>query len=125
MRLSRMAAAGAAALLVAGVAACGGSSSSGSSGGSSSTATAKSITIWASNIAFWSYQAKHLQAFTKETGIKVNYVQIPQATILDKETIAQRAHSTEFAMYEGPTSLISQDIGLLGGEPLKSYQSNS
>ena len=126
MRLSRMAAAGAAALLVAGVAACGGSSSSGgSSGGSSSTATAKSITIWASNVEFWAYQAKHLQAFTKETGIKVNYVQIPQATILDKETIAQRAHSTEFAMYEGPTSLISQDIGLLGGEPLKSYQSNS
>src|ERR1700759_1934747 len=119
-----MAAAGAAALLVAGVAACG-SSSSGSSGGSASTTTAKSITIWASNVEFWAYQAKHLQAFTKETGIKVNYVQIPQATILDKETIAQRAHSNEFAMYEGPTSLISQDIGLLGGESLKSYQGNS
>ncbi|HWG13348.1 MAG TPA: extracellular solute-binding protein [Streptosporangiaceae bacterium] len=108
---------------MAGIAACGSSSSS-SSGGSSNT-TAKSVTIWASNVEFWAYQAAHLQQFTKETGIKVNYVQIPQATILDKETIAQRAHSSSFDMYEGPTSLISQDIGLLGGVGLKSFESNS
>jgi ABC-type glycerol-3-phosphate transport system substrate-binding protein len=122
VRLSRLAAAGAAACLVAGIAACGSSSSS--SGGSSNT-TAKSVTIWASNVEFWAYQASHLQQFTKETGIKVNYVQIPQATILDKETIAQRAHSSSFDMYEGPTSLISQDIGLLGGVGLKPFESNS
>ena len=66
-----------------------------------------------------------LADFTKETGIKVNYVQIPQATILDKEAIAQRAKSSDFAMYEGPTSLISQDIGLLGGVGLSSFESNS
>jgi ABC-type glycerol-3-phosphate transport system substrate-binding protein len=122
VRLSRLAAAGAAACLVAGIAACG--SSSGSSGGSSNT-TATSITIWGSNVEFWAYQAAHLSTFTKETGIKVNYVQIPQATILDKEAIAQRAHSSDFAMYEGPTSLISQDIGLLGGVGLQPFESNS
>jgi len=66
-----------------------------------------------------------LPEFQKETGIKVNYVQIPQATILDKEAIAQRAHSSDFDMYEGPTSLISQDIGLLGGVGLKPFESNS
>jgi ABC-type glycerol-3-phosphate transport system substrate-binding protein len=124
VRLSRLVAAGAAACLVAGIAACGSSGSSGSSGGSSN-ATASSITIWGSNVAFWAYQAAHLSAFEKETGIKVNYVQIPQATILDKEAIAQRAHSSEFAMYEGPTSLISQDVGLLGGVGLQQFQSNS
>jgi ABC-type glycerol-3-phosphate transport system substrate-binding protein len=122
VRLSRIAAAAAAACLVAGIAACGSSSSS--SGGSTST-TATSITIWGSNVEFWAYQAAHLSTFTKETGIKVNYVQIPQATILDKEAIAQRAHSSDFAMYEGPTSLISQDIGLLGGVGLQPFESNS
>ena len=124
MRLSRFIAAGAAACLVAAIAACGGSSGSSPSGGSANS-TASSITIWASNVEFWAYQAAHLQQFTKETGIKVNYVQIPQATILDKEAIAQRAHSSDFAMYEGPTSLISQDIGLLGGVGLQPFESNS
>jgi len=124
VRLSRFIAAGAAACLVAAIAACGGSSGSSPSGGSANS-TASSITIWASNVEFWAYQAAHLQQFTKETGIKVNYVQIPQATILDKEAIAQRAHSSDFAMYEGPTSLISQDIGLLGGVGLQPFESNS
>jgi ABC-type glycerol-3-phosphate transport system substrate-binding protein len=125
VRLSRLAAAGAAACLVAGLAACSSSSGSSGSSGSSASTTAKSVTIWGSNVEFWAYQAAHLSEFTKETGIKVNYVQIPQATILDKEAIAQRAKSSDFDMYEGPTSLISQDIGLLGGVGLKSFESNS
>ena len=125
MRLSRLAAAGAAACLVAGLAACSSSSGSSGSSGSSASTTAKSVTIWGSNVEFWAYQAAHLSEFTKETGIKVNYVQIPQATILDKEAIAQRANSSDFDMYEGPTSLISQDIGLLGGVGLKPFESNS
>jgi len=124
VRLSRLAAAGAAACLVAGLAACSSSSGSSGSSGSSASTTAKSVTIWGSNVEFWAYQAAHLSEFTKETGIKVNYVQIPQATILDKEAIAQRAHSSDFDMYEGPTSLISQDIGLLGGVGLQPFVSN-
>jgi ABC-type glycerol-3-phosphate transport system substrate-binding protein len=80
---------------------------------------AKQITIWQPNTDFWTYQASQLAAFTKATGISVSVAQIPMSGILDKETIAQRAKSNEFAMYEGPTSLISQDIGLLGGVPLK------
>jgi ABC-type glycerol-3-phosphate transport system substrate-binding protein len=101
------------------VSACGGSSSSGSSGGGSSSAVAKQITIWSTNADFWTYQSSHLAPFTKATGIKVTVDAIPEAGILDKETIAQRAKSSAFAMYEGPTSLISQDVGLLGGVPLK------
>jgi multiple sugar transport system substrate-binding protein len=124
VRLSRLAAAGAAACLVAGLAACSSSSGSSGSSGSSASTTAKSVTIWGSNVEFWAYQAAHLSEFTKETGIKVNYVQIPQATILDKEAIAQRAKSSDFDMYEGPTSLISQDIGLLGGVGLQPFVSN-
>jgi ABC-type glycerol-3-phosphate transport system substrate-binding protein len=97
-------------------AACGGSS-----GGSSSNpnAIASQITIWTTNTDFWTYQSSHLQAFTKATGIKVNVDAIPIAGILDKESIAFRAKSSAFAMYEGPTSLISQDVGVLGGVALK------
>jgi ABC-type glycerol-3-phosphate transport system substrate-binding protein len=124
VRLSplRLAAACAVAGLLA--SACGGSSpSSGSAGGPD--AIAKQITIWTTNVDFWTYQSSHLQAFTKATGIKVTVDAIPIAGILDKETIAQRAHSGAFAMYEGPTSLISQDIGLLGGVPLQPLINNA
>jgi len=105
------------------VSACGGSSSSGSSG-SGSASVAKQITIWTTNADFWTYQSSHLAPFTKATGIKVTVNAIPEAGILDKETIAQRAKSGAFAMYEGPTSLISQDVGLLGGVPLKPLVAN-
>jgi multiple sugar transport system substrate-binding protein len=121
VRLRLLAAAGVAVGLL--VSACGGSSSSGSSG--SSDAVANQITIWTTNTDFWTYQSSHLAAFTKETGIHVTVVAIPEAGILDKETIAQRAKSNAFAMYEGPTSLISQDVGLLGGVPLRPLAANS
>ena len=85
---------------------------------------AKQITIWTTNADFWTYQSSHLAPFTKATGIKVTVNAIPEAGILDKETIAQRAKSGAFAMYEGPTSLISQDVGLLGGVPLKPLVAN-
>jgi ABC-type glycerol-3-phosphate transport system substrate-binding protein len=106
------------------VSACGGSSSSGSAGGGSSD-VAQQITIWTTNADFWTYQSAHLAPFTKATGIKVTVNAIPEAGILDKETIAQRAKSSAFAMYEGPTSLISQDVGLLGGVPLKPLAANA
>jgi ABC-type glycerol-3-phosphate transport system substrate-binding protein len=106
------------------VSACGSSSSSGASG-SGSDAVANQITIWTTNADFWTYQSSHLAPFTKATGIKVTVNAIPEAGILDKETIAQRAKSGAFAMYEGPTSLISQDVGLLGGVPLKPLVANS
>jgi len=122
VRLSRLRLAAACAAVGLLASACGGSSSSGGSAGPD--AVAKQITIWTTNVDFWTYQSSHLQAFTKQTGIKVNVTAIPIAGILDKETIAQRAHSTEFAMYEGPTSLISQDVGLLGGVPLQPLINN-
>jgi arabinogalactan oligomer / maltooligosaccharide transport system substrate-binding protein len=122
VRLRYLAAASVAAGLL--VSACGGSSSSGTSG-SGSNAVAKQITIWTTNTDFWTYQSSHLAPFTKATGIKVSVDAIPEAGILDKETIAQRAKSSAFAMYEGPTSLISQDVGLLGGVPLKPLLGNA
>ena len=115
MRLVPLVAVGAAVALMA--TAC--SSSSSGSASSDPNAVAKQITIWSPPDNFWQYQSEHLAQFTKDTGIKVNVVGIPEANILDKETIAQRAHSKEFALYEGPTSLISQDVNLLGGVPLQ------
>jgi ABC-type glycerol-3-phosphate transport system substrate-binding protein len=114
-----------AAIIAVGVlaSACGGSSSGGS--GSGPNAVANEITIWDSNIVWFPWQNAHLAAFTKATGIKVNVNPVPVASILDKELIAQRAHSGAFAMYEGPTSLISQDIGVGGGVPLKPLINNS
>jgi ABC-type glycerol-3-phosphate transport system substrate-binding protein len=114
-----------AAIIAVGVlaSACGGSSSGGS--GSGPNAVANEITIWDSNIVWFPWQNAHLAAFTRATGIKVNVNPVPVASILDKELIAQRAHSGAFAMYEGPTSLISQDIGVGGGVPLKPLINNS
>lgn len=100
-------------------------SSSKSSKGSGPNDVAKQITIWANSNVFWDYQKAHLGPFTQKTGIKVNFVQIPDSSILDKEALAQRSHSKEFAMYEGPTSLIAQDVQLLGGVDLKPLIDNT
>jgi ABC-type glycerol-3-phosphate transport system substrate-binding protein len=119
LRTSRkvLAAVAAAACVLLPLSACSSSSTS-STSGSGANATADQITIWTSSNAFWDYQAKNLGPFEKETGIKVNFVQIPDSSILDKEALAQRAKSSEFAMYEGPTSLLSQNVQLLGGVDL-------
>jgi ABC-type glycerol-3-phosphate transport system substrate-binding protein len=113
-------AAGAAIVMMA--AACGDSSSDSAS--SDPNAVAKQITLWTPPDNFWKYQTDNLAAFTAKTGIKVNVVAIPEANILDKLTIAQRAKSKEFALYEGPTSLISQYVSLLGGVPLQPMVDN-
>jgi ABC-type glycerol-3-phosphate transport system substrate-binding protein len=101
---------------------CGDSSSSSSS--SDPNAVAKQITIWTPPDNFWKYQSDSFADFTKQTGIKVTVNAIPEANILDKLTIAQRAKSKEFAIYEGPTSLISQYVSLLGGVPLQPLINN-
>lgn len=108
----------AAAALIAGC----GSSSSG--GGTNSDGTSKSITIWTSSGGFWDYMAQNLKPFEDQTGIKVKVAAIPGASLLDKTTLAQRNHSTEFAMYMGPTSLIAQDIQLLGGTDVQTMIDN-
>jgi multiple sugar transport system substrate-binding protein len=105
------------------ITACG-SSSSDSGSSDDPNAVAKQITLWTPPDNFWKYQSDHLADFTAKTGIKVNVVAIPEANILDKLTIAQRAKSKEFAMYEGPTSLISQYVSLLGGVPLQPLVDN-
>jgi ABC-type glycerol-3-phosphate transport system substrate-binding protein len=108
--------------------ACGSDSSgsdSGSGSGSGSGDVAKEITIWSNSNVFWDWQKANLAPFTQATGIKVNYTQIPDANIIDKTSLAQRSKSDEFAMYEGPTSLIAQDVQLTGGgTDLKPYVDN-
>jgi ABC-type glycerol-3-phosphate transport system substrate-binding protein len=106
------------------VSACGSSGSSVASSGDAN-AVANQITLWTTSQNFFSYQTSQLSAFTKATGIKVTVDSTPQSTILDKTLIAQRAHSNSFALYEGPTSLISQDIQVMGGVPLKPLVGNT
>jgi sorbitol/mannitol transport system substrate-binding protein len=107
--------------------ACGSDSSDSASGsGSGSGDVAKEITIWANSNVFWDWQKANLAPFTQQTGIKVNFTQIPDASIIDKTSLAQRSKSDEFAMYEGPTSLIAQDVQLTGGgTDLKPYVDNT
>jgi ABC-type glycerol-3-phosphate transport system substrate-binding protein len=86
----------------------------------SSSPIAKQITVWEGDYPQGIYQASHLEAFTKQTGIKVNYVLIPDASLIDKEEIAQRAHSSAFAMFMEPTTLFFEANSLMGGGvPLK------
>ena len=81
MRLAPLVAVGAAVALMA--TAC--SSSSSGSASSDPNAVAKQITIWSPPDNFWQYQSEHLAQFTKDTGIKVNVVGIPEANIRDSD----------------------------------------
>jgi sorbitol/mannitol transport system substrate-binding protein len=85
---------------------------------------AKSITVWVGSGGFWDYEAAHLAPFEKETGITVDFVELPSATGLSKEEIALRAHNSSFAMYETPTSVSYYNVAF-GAEPQGSFIANS
>ena len=77
------------------LAACSSSSSSGgSTSAPASAAAAKKITVWTASNPLYDYQKSQLGQFTKETGISVNFQEIPEASILTKLQAAQTAHDS-------------------------------
>lgn len=105
-------------------------SSSGSSSGSSSstsgaTAAAKQITVWTAANPLYDYQHTQLALFTKDTGISVNFQEIPEASILTKLQAAQTAHDSSFDFYEVPESLTPQYVSLKGAAPIKPFLNNT
>jgi ABC-type glycerol-3-phosphate transport system substrate-binding protein len=118
------------AVACAALAACSSSGSSGSSASSSSSAStsttvAKSITVWTASNPLYAYQQSQLATFTKSTGIKVNFDQIPEASILTKLQAAQTAHDSSFDFYEVPESLTPQYVSLKGATPIKPFLDNT
>src|SRR5690348_13938458 len=116
VRSRRRYVAGALAVACLALAAC---SSSGSSSGSSSstsgaTTAAKQITVWTASNPLYDYQHTQLALFTKETGISVNFQEIPEASILTKLQAAQTAHDSSYDFYEVPASLTPQYVSLKG-----------
>lgn len=112
------------------IAACSSSSSSSSSSpnassSSTSTATATSITVWTASNPLYDYQKSQLATFTKNTGISVNFQEIPEASILTKLQAAQTAHDSSFDFYEVPESLTPQYVALKGAEPIKPFLDNT
>lgn len=127
VRSRRRYVAGALAVACLALAAC---SSSGSSSGSSSstsgaTAAAKQITVWTASNPLYDYQHTQLALFTKETGISVNFQEIPEASILTKLQAAQTAHDSSFDFYEVPASLTPQYVSLKGAAPIKPFLNNT
>jgi len=118
----------AAALAVAclALAACSSSSSSGgSTSAPASAAAAKQITVWTASNPLYDYQKSQLGLFTKETGISVNFQEIPEASILTKLQAAQTAHDSSFDFYEVPASLTPQYVSLKGAAPIKPFLNNT
>ena len=127
VRSRRRYVAGALAVACLALAAC---SSSGSSSGSSSstsgaTAAAKQITVWTASNPLYDYQHTQLALFTKETGISVNFQEIPEASILTKLQAAQTAHDSSYDFYEVPASLTPQYVSLKGAAPIKPFLNNT
>jgi ABC-type glycerol-3-phosphate transport system substrate-binding protein len=112
--------------VVAGVAlaACSSSGSSSSSSTSGSTAAAKQITVWTAANPLYDYQHTQLALFTKDTGISVNFQEIPEASILTKLQAAQTAHDSSYDFYEVPASLTPQYVSLKGAAPIKPFLNN-
>lgn len=102
-----------------------GSSSSSSSSTSGTTAAAKQITVWTASNPLYDYQHTQLALFTKETGISVNFQEIPEASILTKLQAAQTAHDSSFDFYEVPASLTPQYVSLKGAAPIKPFLNNT
>lgn len=105
-------------------------SSSGSSSGSSSstsgaTAAAKQITVWTAANPLYDYQHTQLALFTKDTGISVNFQEIPEASILTKLQAAQTGHDSSYDFYEVPESLSPQYVSLKGAAPIKPFLNNT
>jgi ABC-type glycerol-3-phosphate transport system substrate-binding protein len=118
----------AAALAVAclALAACSSSSSSGgSTSAPASAAAAKQITVWTASNPLYDYQKSQLGLFTKDTGISVNFQEIPEASILTKLQAAQTAHDSSFDFYEVPASLTPQYVSLKGAAPIKPFLNNT
>jgi ABC-type glycerol-3-phosphate transport system substrate-binding protein len=120
----------AAALAVASLAlaACSSSGSSGSTGSSASTSgsakAATKITVWTASNPLYDYQKSQLSQFTKQTGISVDFQEIPEASILTKLQAAQTAHDTSYDFYEVPASLTPQYVSLKGAAPIKPFLDN-
>jgi ABC-type glycerol-3-phosphate transport system substrate-binding protein len=108
------------------LAACSSSSSSGSSTSApASTAAAKKITVWTASNPLYDYQKSQLGLFTKDTGISVNFQEIPEASILTKLQAAQTAHDSSYDFYEVPASLTPQYVSLKGAAPIKPFLNNT
>jgi multiple sugar transport system substrate-binding protein len=102
-----------------------GIANAGTSPTAKATAAATSITVWSAVGPDYSWQAKLVPAFEKASGIKVNYVQYPETSMLDKVQAAQEVHSNAYAVFEEPESQSSDYLALKGIAPIKSYLSSS
>src|ERR1700761_425521 len=127
VRSRRRYVAGALAVACLALAACSssGSSSSSSSSTSGSTAAAKSITVWTAANPLYDYQHTQLALFTKDTGISVNFQEIPEASILTKLQAAQTGHDSSYDFYEVPESLTPQYVSPKGAAPIKPFLNNT
>ncbi len=120
------------ALLFAALSCCAGMATSASAAGAATRApnssggptTAKQLTVWVGSGGFWDYESAHISAFEKQTGISVDFVELPPSSSLQKEEIALRAHNGSFAMYETPTSVSYYNVSF-GAKPLTSFVNNT
>ncbi|MFY9930070.1 MAG: extracellular solute-binding protein [Streptosporangiaceae bacterium] len=73
----------------------------------------------------YDYQHTQLALFTKDTGISVNFQEIPEASILTKLQAAQTGHDSSYDFYEVPESLSPQYVSLKGAAPIKPFLNNT
>jgi ABC-type glycerol-3-phosphate transport system substrate-binding protein len=98
-----------------------GNSGSGSGSTSAAGAAASSITVWTAIGPDYDWQKAQLAAFTRQTGIKVNYQGYPETSFTDKLTTAQQAKSSAFSIFESPQSSTSQYNAYHGIQSLSAF----
>jgi ABC-type glycerol-3-phosphate transport system substrate-binding protein len=88
----------------------------------SSAPMAKSITLWtADGSPQYTWVEQTMPEFTQQTGIQVNFQKFPEQGIIDKYTVAQTAHSTDYDIFEAPEPLTAQFQAVGALAPLNGY----
>jgi ABC-type glycerol-3-phosphate transport system substrate-binding protein len=80
------------------------------------------IGVWTLATATWSkYQSEMSSEFTRETGIKVKFNDIPEAGWTDKVRLAQIARDSSYDVWEGDVAFKGEYNGRNAIEPLDSF----
>jgi ABC-type glycerol-3-phosphate transport system substrate-binding protein len=108
------------------VAACGSSGGSSSKANSSQPYAGQTITIEAyAAVPEFDFYKSQMSAFTKKTGIKVNWVSLPVDTMDQKIPLQLKAKDTGLDVFFTGSEKITDFVGSGGVEPLDAYMSDT
>jgi ABC-type glycerol-3-phosphate transport system substrate-binding protein len=107
-------------------AACGGSSAGGKAADTSKPYSGQTVTIEAySSVPEFDYYKSQMSAFTKKTGIKVNWVSLPVAAMDQKIPLQLKAKDTNLDVFFTGSEKITDFVGSGSVDQLEPYMSDT